>query len=257
MNKWNHGTLKCHDKLCCDCEPNLVTFRHHLLFRHHISSEHTHTFPQPPALNVQTFQIILLFIPPSISLSWCSVVDVKLTPLGGTRLWHHTCQQPEVSLGKIVVYEAQDSQSFLQKSQQSCSLLLQWEKKGNGISKCCEQDSNWYRHSSCTNRYATALAQQLTDFNQYQCYIMQKSDKDHTTNNRLLFCTYTSSYLQLHPETQTSELPGMLQAFVSVGFSIHEWSCCPVSGCSEETLRWLKSTHTLVLKQHLPWQSLL
>lgn len=134
MNKWNHGTLKCHNKLYCDCEPNLVTFRHHLLFRHHISSEHTHTFPQPPALNVQTFQIILLFIPPSISLSWCSVVDVKLTPLGGTRLWHHTCQQPEVSLGKIVVYQAQDSQSFLQKSQQSCSLLLQWEKKENGIS---------------------------------------------------------------------------------------------------------------------------
>lgn len=110
-------------------EANLVTFRHHLLFRHHISSEHTHTFPQPPALNVQTFQIILLFIPPSISLSWCSVVDVKLTPLGGTRLWHHTWQQPEVSLGKIVVYEAQDSQSFLQKSQQSCSLLLQIHTK--------------------------------------------------------------------------------------------------------------------------------
>lgn len=122
----------------------------------------THTFPQPPALNVQTFQIILLFIPPSISLSWCSVVDVRLTPLGGTRLWHHTWQQPEVSLGKIVVYEAQDSQSFLQISQQSCGLLLQIktkrqrEKQRNGIRKCCEPYSNLHRlherHSSCANR---------------------------------------------------------------------------------------------------------
>lgn len=163
---WNKINNHTREKLAINIATILwmwITFQSSLTVSpSHFQQKYIHSLsPQPRMCRFKIFHIILLFIPPSISLSWCSVVDGKLTPLGGTRLWHHTWQQPEVSLGKIVVYEAQDALSFLQISQQSCSLSVQintkrWrENQRNGIEKCCELYSNLHRlhecHSSCAN----------------------------------------------------------------------------------------------------------